>query len=136
MPETRDWSAPPQTRIIPLHTAGDALEAEQTEQLVAGTVGREMVIVGWDLTGLPETSVQLPPGGRGLRSLIQANLIDVGAGLVIVIAVVSPAAPTVTLRPPFGSLRVTAGSNLDLRYISALGGGTQGFATQLYYYLE
>jgi hypothetical protein len=136
MPETRDWSAPPQTRIITHHDSDSALETEQDRQIVAGTPGREMVIVGWDLTGVPEQ--QSPPGqvGLGLRSLIWVALLDVDDSSVIATATLSPAAPTVTLRPPFGSLRVTVGSDLDLRFGSALGGGTQHFTTNLYYYLE
>lgn len=131
MPETPDWSAPPEAVVSVSVSTIVAAEAGGSLALGVSTAGRVIVIVGLDVH-----ATSLDTDTTALRGMVSVAVLDSLTGLRKVGTAVSPESPAATVRPPFGSVRTSTGADLNIDTVSQAGAGNQAVAVTVYYYAE
>lgn len=131
MPETPDWSAPPQAVIQSHLDLQVAIEAGANYQELIGAAGKRAVIVGLGLS-------YAAAGGSSylLRGGITGVASDWLTGLQVAALAISPDQPSVYVPFPPGALVLTTGADLGMQLTTEDGGAaTFVWMTQHYYYV-
>ena len=133
MPETQDWAAATQTAVTvtTLSVLKPSGANEASEDLGLVYAGHQLVIVGLDVVGHNKAAP-----ANALTGHVEVVLIDEGTGEVFLQAAVSPGAPSASIRPPFGSVRLTSGAGLLAQAYAEPGVGAQQVAVLVYYYYQ
>lgn len=131
MPETPDWSAPPQAVISSHLDLQLGIEAGVNYQELIGAAGKRAVIVGLGLT-------YSAAGGNNyiLRGGVTAVASDWLTGLQVAALAIEPGKPSDYLPIPPGALVLTTGADLGVQVTTEAGtGAVFVYLTQHYYYV-